>query len=147
VAGEQDEREEGGGSQAGFTLLELMVVLAILGFLAFIATPPVLRYLSKAQQETARIQLQNIGTAIDLFRFEAGRYPTTGEGLQALLTRPPGLDRWNGPYVTKQEMLVDPWKRPYQYRSPGQHGAFDLWSFGADGQPGGDGDNRDVVNW
>lgn len=124
-----------------------MVVLAILGLLAFVAAPPVLRYLGTAQQETARIQLQSLGTAIDLFRFEVGRYPTTQEGLQALLTKPPGADRWNGPYLTKREMILDPWKRPFNYRGPGQHGAYDLWSFGADGQQGGEGENRDVVSW
>lgn len=132
---------------AGFTLLELMVVLAILGLLAFIATPQVLKYLGTAKHETARIQIQSLGSALDLFRLEVGRYPTTQEGLQALLARPGTLEKWNGPYLTRKEMIVDPWSRPYGYRGPGQHGPYDLWTLGADGGPGGEGENRDVTSW
>lgn len=136
-----------GGRAGGFTLLELLVVLAILGMLAVVATPQVLKYLGSAKQETAKTQIQNIGTALDLFRFEVGRYPTTQEGLAALVAQPSGLARWNGPYVKRKESLVDPWDRPFVYRSPGQKGPYDLSSLGADGQPGGEGENRDVVSW
>lgn len=131
----------------GFTLLELLVVLVILGLLAVVATPQVLKYLGSAKQETARVQVQNLGTALDLFRFEVGRYPTSQEGLQALITAPPGVPKWAGPYVKTRESLVDPWGTPYVYRSPGQHGAYDLSSLGADGQPGGEGENRDATSW
>lgn len=132
---------------AGFTLLELLVVLAILGLLAVVATPQVLKYLGTAKHETAKVQIQNLGTALDLYRFEVGRYPTTQEGLAALVTAPAGAARWNGPYVKKRESLTDPWDRPYGYRSPGQHGAYDLYTLGADGQPGGEGENRDATSW
>ena len=132
---------------AGFTLLELLVVLAILGLLAVVATPQVLKYLGKAKHETAKVQIQNLGTALDLYRFEVGRYPTTQEGLAALVAAPTGAARWNGPYVKKRESLTDPWDRPYGYRSPGQHGAYDLYTLGADGQPGGEGENRDATSW
>lgn len=131
----------------GFTLLELLVVLAILGMLAVVATPQVLKYLGSAKQETAKTQIQNIGTALDLYRFEVGRYPTTQEGLAALVTQPSGSTRWNGPYVKRKESLLDPWDRPFVYRSPGQKGPYELSSLGADGQPGGEGENRDVVSW
>lgn len=132
---------------AGFTLLELLVVLAILGLLAVVATPQVLKYLGSAKHETAKVQVQNLGTALDLYRFEVGRYPTTQEGLTALVAAPPGTARWSGPYVKTRDSLTDPWGRPYGYRSPGQHGAYDLFSLGADGQPGGEGENRDATSW
>jgi len=128
-------------------LLELLVVLAILGLLAVVATPQVLKYLGTAKHETAKVQIQNLGTALDLYRFEVGRYPTTQEGLAALVAAPTGAARWNGPYVKKRESLTDPWDRPYGYRSPGQHGAYDLYTLGADGQPGGEGENRDATSW
>ncbi|MGQ9369542.1 type II secretion system major pseudopilin GspG [Azospirillum sp. ST 5-10] len=136
-----------GRARAGFTLLELLVVLAILGLLAVVATPQVLKYLGSARHETARVQVQNLGTALDLYRFETGRYPTTQEGLQALVAAPPGVARWAGPYLKTKESLVDPWGRPYHYRSPGEHGPYDLASLGADGQPGGDGEDRDETSW
>lgn len=140
-------RARRGATQAGFTLLELLVVLAILGLLAVVATPQVLKYLGSAKQETARVQVQNLGTALDLFRFEVGRYPTTQEGLAALVSAPPGAARWAGPYVKSRDSLLDPWGRAYVYRSPGQHGAYDLATLGADGQPGGEGENRDATSW
>ncbi len=132
---------------AGFTLLELLVVLAILGMLAAFAVPQVMNYLDRARSDSAKIQVSNLSTALDLYRLDVGRYPSTGEGLVGLVTRPTAVDRWNGPYVKKEESLIDPWGEPYDYRSPGQHGAFDLFSLGADMAEGGEGENRDLTSW
>ena len=100
-----------------------------------------------ARSDAAKIQVSNLETALDLFRLGVGRYPTSGEGLDALVTQPSGADRWNGPYVKKRESLMDPWGEPYGYRAPGRHGAFDLFSLGADKAEGGEGEDRDLTNW
>lgn len=134
-------------SQAGFTMLELLVVLAILGLLATIATPALLNQLGRAKTETARIQIQSLSTAIDLFRLDTGRLPTSGESLAVLRHKPPSLDEWNGPYVTQEASLTDPWGEKYVYKSPGDHGEFDLFSLGADRAVGGTGEDQDVTNW
>lgn len=131
----------------GFTLIELLVVLVILGLLATVAVPQVLKYLGGAKTDAAKIQLQSLESNLDLFRLDVGRYPSQQEGLAALVERPPGAERWNGPYVKKREMLLDPWGRPYLYRVPGEHGEYDLYTLGADNAPGGEGENRDVTNW
>lgn len=132
---------------AGFTLLELLVVLVILGLLAAIATPQVLKYLSKARTQAAALQIHNLAAALDLYRLDIGRYPSDEEGLVSLVQAPATLPRWNGPYVKKREMLLDPWGNPYQYHYPGQHGEYDLYSAGADNAVGGQGENQDVTNW
>ncbi len=132
---------------AGFTLLELLVVLAILGMLAAFAVPQVMNYLDRARSDSAKIQVSNLSTALDLYRLDVGRYPSTSEGLISLVTRPTAVDRWTGPYVKREESLIDPWGVPYDYRSPGQHGAFDLFSLGADKAEGGEGDDRDQTSW
>ncbi len=132
---------------AGFTLLELLVVLAILAMIATFAVPEVLKYLDRARSDSAKIQISNLSTALDLYRLDVGRYPSTGEGLSGLVTRPTGTDRWNGPYVKKEESLIDPWGEPYGFRSPGQHGAYDLFSLGADKTEGGEGEDRDQTSW
>jgi general secretion pathway protein G len=124
--------------EQGFTLIELLVVLAILGMLAAIAVPQVLKYLGRAKDDVVKVQEQAIGTSLDLFLLDVGRYPTTQEGLQALATQPPGLAQWHGPYVTKPSSLIDPWTHPYVYRQPGQRGGdYDLYSLGpqGNGQP------------
>jgi len=133
--------------QSGFTLIELLVVLAILGLLAAIATPQVVKYLGKARADTARIELKNISSALDLFFVDNGRYPTDQEGLKALVENPGGIASWRGPYLKTKGPPVDPWGRPYQYRYPGQHSEYDLYSFGADNAVGGAGDNEDIKNW
>jgi general secretion pathway protein G len=133
--------------QSGFTLLELLVVLTLLGLFAVIATPQVLQYLSGAKAKTALVQVEQLGGALDLYRLDVGRYPTEQEGTAALVRKPADAPRWNGPYVKKKEMLVDPWGEPFQYRSPGQHGVYDLFSLGADKQQGGEDENKDVVSW
>ncbi|WP_281301620.1 MULTISPECIES: type II secretion system major pseudopilin GspG [unclassified Iodidimonas] len=134
--------------QSGFTLMELLVVLAILGLLASFAVPRVLKYLSGAKTDSANIQINNLSGALDLYRLETGRYPTTAEGLQALIKEPTGARGWNGPYIDKPEGLIDPWGRPYHYRFPSQMGMdVDIYTLGADDAPGGEGENADVTNW
>lgn len=131
----------------GFTLLELLVVLVVLGLLAAIAAPQVLNYLGGAKTDSAKIQVQQLGATLDLFRLDVGRYPTQDEGLDVLYDRPADAKVWNGPYVKKRDMLIDPWDRPYVYRFPGEHGAYDLYSLGADGEDGGEDEDQDVVSW
>jgi general secretion pathway protein G len=132
---------------AGFTLLELLVVLVILGLLAAVATPQVLNYLARARTQSAALQIHNLGAALDLYRLDVGRYPSEEEGLTSLVQAPPALASWNGPYVKKREMLTDPWGHPYQYRIPGEHGEYDLFSVGSDNAVGGQGEKQDVTNW
>ena len=134
-------------NEAGFTLVELLVVLVILGLLAMFAVPQAMKYLGGAKSETSVIQISNIESILDLYRLETGRYPNQEEGLDALINRPAGVETWNGPYVKKEKMLTDPWGQPYNYRIPGEHGDFDLYSYGADNVEGGEGENRDAVNW
>lgn len=134
-------------TEEGFTLLELLVVLVILGLLAAFAVPQVLNYLGGAKSDAASIQIDNLGTALDLYRLDNGRYPSGDEGLQALVEKPGDAERWNGPYVKKRESLLDPWGEPYRYRFPGEHGAYDLYSLGADKTEGGDGEDRDLTSW
>ena len=124
----------------GYTLVELLVVLAILGLLVALAAPRVIKYLGSAKTDTARIQIEKLGGVLDLYRLEIGRYPTEQEGLESLVDRPPQLDAWNGPYLKNRDALTDPWGRPYGYQSPGEHGDYDLYTLGADGKEGGDGE-------
>ena len=134
-------------SRQGFTLVELLVVLAILGLLAAIATPQVMKHLGHAKVQTAKMEIKNIGAALDLFRIDVGRYPKQEEGLQALMTQPDGLNSWAGPYIDKKDVLNDPWGTPYIYKIPGQHGDYDLLSYGADKVEGGTGEDADITNW
>jgi general secretion pathway protein G len=120
----------------GFTLIELLVVLAILGLLAAIAVPQVLKYLGRAKEDVVNVQIQSLETSLDLFKLDIDRYPTSQEGLAALVQKPAGLDQWNGPYVTKANSLIDPWGRPYVYQQPGQSGDYDLYSLGPNGNRG-----------
>jgi general secretion pathway protein G len=133
--------------QAGFTLIELLVVLVILVLLASLVAPRVIGYLGSSRSKAAKVQIQSLATALELYRVDQGRYPTTSEGLKALTEPPAGAASWNGPYLSKKEVPSDPWGRPYTYRSPGQHGPFDIVSLGADNQPGGTGENEDIVSW
>jgi general secretion pathway protein G len=127
--------------------VELLVVLAILGLLVAIAAPRLIKYLGSAKSDTAKIQVEKLGGVLDLYRLELGRYPTDDEGLESLIERPPQADSWNGPYLKNRDSLIDPWGRPYVYRSPGQHGDYDLFTLGADGGEGGDGEDKDIGNW
>jgi general secretion pathway protein G len=131
----------------GFTLVELLVVLAILGLLVALAAPRVMKYLGSARSDTARIQIEKLSGVLDLYRLEIGHYPTEQEGLRALVEKPAQADNWNGPYLKNRESLIDPWGQPYGYHSPGEHGEFDLYTLGADGKEGGDGADKDVTNW
>ena len=131
----------------GFSLIELLVVLVILGLLAGLVGPNVLKWISSANTDTARTQIEQFSGALDLYRLEVGRYPTTAEGLEALVQAPPGASRWNGPYLKKATVPKDPWGNEYQYRAPGQNSDFDLYSLGADNAEGGEGENQDVVSW
>ncbi len=129
----------------GFTLIELLVVMVILGLLAALVGPRLFGHVGAANQKAAKTQIEMLGSALDAFRLDVGRYPTTAEGLNALMANP-GIDGWNGPYL-KKALPNDPWRRPYQYQSPGTHGEYDIISYGADGAPGGDGENKDVDSW
>jgi general secretion pathway protein G len=133
--------------QAGFTLVELLVVLVILVLLASLVAPRVVGYLGSSRTKAAKVQVQSLTTALELYKVDTGRYPTSSEGLKALVEAPGGATAWNGPYLTKKDVPIDPWGRPYAYRAPGQHGPFDISSLGADNQPGGTGENEDVTNW
>jgi len=130
----------------GFTLVELIVVVIIIGLLAGLVLPQFIRQEEKAKLKAAQAQIELLGTALDTFRLDVGRYPTTEEGLQALRQKPGTLDRWDGPYL-KKDLPLDPWAKPYMYKSPGDHGPYDIVSYGADSAPGGEGDNRDIVSW
>ena len=143
-AGRSAKSYAGLSRKRGFTLLELLVVLAILGLIATFAAPRVLKWLSGARSDAARIQIDALGTGLDLYRLEVGRYPPT---LEALVTKPSDADRWNGPYLKKIVVPKDPWGRDYVYRNPGENGPYDLVSLGADGAAGGEGEDRDVVSW
>lgn len=133
--------------ESGFTLIELLVVLVILGLLAAFAAPQVLKYLGRAKTDVAKAQVQNIASILDLYRLEVGRYPSEDTGLDALLEPPPDVPQWNGPYIKKRDGLVDPWGQMYSYRFPGEHGAYDLYSLGADQAEGGDGEDQDITSW
>jgi general secretion pathway protein G len=135
------------GSQAGFTLLELLVVLAILGLLAAIVGPQVIKYLDSSKSQTARVQAKNVVAALNLFKLDASRFPTQEEGVAALVKKPAGVPNWNGPYLPDPSAIMDPWGRTYLLRIPGEHGDVDVYSLGSDGQPGGTGEAKDVGSW
>ncbi len=141
------ERKQLGMRQRGFTLIELLVVLVILGLLASLAGPKVINYLGGAKSDSAKLQIEEFGAALDLFKLETGRYPSSQEGMPALVQQPSGLPGWNGPYLKKKAVPKDPWGNDYHYVSPGQHGAYDLSSLGADNREGGEGENKDLTSW
>lgn len=130
----------------GFTLLELLVVLVIVGLLVGYVAPRYFSQVGKSEVKVARAQLKALEDALDQYRLDVGRYPGTEQGLAALNVAPPGEARWQGPYLRK-ELPADPWGNPYQYRSPGEHGEYDLLSLGKDGQPGGTGEAADITSW
>jgi general secretion pathway protein G len=134
-------------NDSGFTLLELMVVLAILGLLAAVAGPPMLRYLSSGKSQAAKIQITNLGASLDLYAYDVGAYPATRDGLNALLAKPTSVNRWNGPYLKSKDTIIDPWGNPYKYAMPGQHGAYDVYTLGPKGTEGGQNDSPDFRNW
>ncbi len=130
----------------GFTLLELLVVLVIIGLLAGLVGPRYFGQIGKSEVKAAKAQIVALEKALDQYRLDAGRYPTTEAGLAVLVTKPPNDPKWGGPYL-KKAVPADPWGRPYVYKSPGEHDEFDLFSFGKDGRPGGSGDDADITSW
>ena len=131
--------------RAGFTLMELLVVMVILGLLAALVGPRIWKNVTKSKITAAKTQIELLGQALDQFRLDTGRYPTSQEGLEALRTSP-GVEGYDGPYLRKP-VPNDPWNRPYVYLSPGSQGDYDLSTYGLDGSPGGEGENKDVVSW
>ncbi len=130
----------------GFTLLELLVVMVIIGLLAGLVAPRYFAQVGKSQTKVAKAQIDSLDKALDQYRLDVGHYPSSGDGLQALVAAPSGEANWAGPYLRKG-IPLDPWGRPYVYNQPGTHGEYDLMSFGKDGREGGTGEDADIVNW
>lgn len=139
------DRQRGKSAQMGFTLIELLIVMIILGLLAALVAPKMFQKVGSSKQKAAKAQISMLGTALDAYRLDVGKYPTAQEGLEAL-RKNPGYDTWDGPYLSK-DIPPDPWGKQYVYRYPGEHSDYDLYSMGADGQEGGEGENSDVVSW
>lgn len=132
-------------NRKGFTLIELLVVMVIVGLLAALVAPRLFPRLGKGKQAAAKAQIELLGQALDQMRLDIGRYPTTQEGL-GMLAANPGVEGWDGPYL-KKALPSDPWGKPYVYQSPGSHGEYDLFSYGRDASPGGEGEDADVTSW
>jgi general secretion pathway protein G len=128
-------------------LIELLVVLVILGLLASLVGPRVIKHLGESKSKTAMLQIEELSSALDVYRLEVGRYPSSDEGLTALVENPGSAEQWNGPYLRKSTIRKDPWGNEYSYVAPGEHGDFDLYSLGADNSDGGEGENRDILGW
>ena len=133
--------------ERGFTLIELLVVLAIIGLLAGLVGPQVMKHLGESKSKTARVQIEDLSAALDMYRLDVGRYPTTGQGLEALIEQPADVKKWNGPYLRKKKIPQDPWGQEYRYTSPGEYGKFDLYTLGLDEKEGGEGEERDITSW
>ena len=133
--------------QRGMTLIEILVVLVLIGVVMGIVGGNFIGQGENAKRKAAKIEIEQIGQTLDLFKLEVGRYPSSQEGLQALISAPAGVNNWNGPYWKKATLPKDPWGNEYKYVAPGQHGAYDIVSLGADGKEGGDGANKDITSW
>ncbi len=133
--------------EGGFTLVEILVVITIIGLIMALVGPRVLNYLGELRVKTAKIQIQSFSAALDLFYLNAGRYPSSSEGLAALVQPVTSVESWKGPYLKGGTLPADPWGKPYVYQSPGEHGAYDIMSYGSDGQEGGTGTAADIVSW
>ena len=133
--------------EAGFTLIEILVVITIIALIMSLVGPRVLNYLGESKVKAAKIQIQSLSSSLDLFNLDTGRYPTTAEGLVALVQNPGNIQGWNGPYLKGNTVPNDPWGSPYVYRSPGEHDAYDIMSYGSDGQEGGTGTAADIQSW
>ncbi len=132
--------------EKGFTLIELLIVMVILGLLAALVGPRMFGKVGGSRQKAAKAQITLFETALDTYKLDTSIYPTTSQGLEALRTQPSGVERWDGPYLPKN-IPLDPWGHRYEYRYPGEHGDYDIISYGADGTSGGDGENMDIVSW
>jgi len=130
----------------GFTLIEMLIVMVILGLLAALVGPRMFGKVGKSRQKAAKAQISLFETALDTYKLDTGKYPTTEQGLQALRVKPEGLERWDGPYLPK-DIPLDPWGHMYDYRCPGEHGDYDIISYGADGTSGGENEDEDIVSW
>jgi general secretion pathway protein G len=134
-------------NRQGFTLLELLVVLGIIAMLAGIVGPQVMKHMGTAKLKAAKVQIEDISTALDMYKLDVGNYPSNQQGLAALIEKPADGKQWNGPYLRKEKMPVDPWQQEYHYQMPGQHGKYDLYSYGADDKQGGEGEDQDINSW
>lgn len=134
-------------AEQGFTLLEMLVVLGIIAMLAGLVGPQVMKQLGGAKSKTAKVQIEDLSAALDMYRLDVGKYPTTDQGLQALIEKPDDAKRWAGPYLRKNKIPLDPWAADYLFASPGQKGKFDLYTYGADGKEGGEGEDQDLASW
>jgi general secretion pathway protein G len=141
------EAQSGTLGKAGFTLVEILVVITIIGLIMGLVGPRVINYLSQSKVKAAVIQIQSFESALDLFYLDLGRYPSSSEGLTALVQRPGGASGWNGPYLKNASVPNDPWGHPYRYHSPSEHGPYDIISLGSDGQEGGTGTAADIKSW
>jgi general secretion pathway protein G len=130
-------------AEAGFTLVEMLVVITIIGLIMALVTPRVLNFLSESKVKAAKIQIESFGSALDLYYLDEGHYPTTSQGLVALVQKPEDSPTWNGPYLKGAVVPNDPWGNGYVYRSPGQHGPYDIVSYGAEGHEG----TNDITSW
>jgi general secretion pathway protein G len=139
-------RRLGSAARAGFTLVEMLVVLTIIALILGLVGPRVLNYLGESRTKTAKLQIESFSSALDLFYLDAGRYPTTSEGLSALVQRPTGAEVWNGPYIKGGRVPPDPWGNPYQYHSPVERAPYEIVSYGSDGREGGTGSAADISN-
>jgi general secretion pathway protein G len=137
---------QGISDRQGFTLVELLVVMAIIALLAALVAPKIFPKLGKGKTSATQAQIELFGQALDQYRLDTGKYPTSEQGLQALITNP-GDDKWQGPYLKKNLIPLDPWGKPYNYVCPGTHGDYDLFSYGRDGTAGGEGEDKDVTSW
>ena len=133
--------------EAGFTLVELLVVMVIMVLLASLVAPRVIGYLGSSRTKAAKIQIENLTTSLELFKLDTGRYPNDREGLTALVESPPGMRNWSGPYLKRNQVPLDPWGQSYHYRQPGRGGPFDIYTLGADNREGGQGEDQDVASW
>src|SRR3954467_4849522 len=142
-----ERKRKAAAGERGFTLVELLVVITIIALIMGIVGPRVLNYLTESKAKAAKIQIESFASALDLFFLDTGRYPSGSEGLAALVQRPGSIPAWNGPYLKGGLVPADPWGNPYIYRAPGQHGTYDLSSYGSDGQEGAAGTAADITNW
>jgi general secretion pathway protein G len=134
-------------AEQGFTLIEMLVVISIIALIMALVGPRVLNFLGESKVKAAKIQIQSLASALDLYALDAGRHPSSSEGLEALMRRPGSVTNWGGPYLKGDAVPKDPWGHQYVYRSPGQHGSYDILSYGADGQEGGTGAAADITSW